>query len=341
MDYGYELAFRTQTHSPRTWFNFNHDILYISGFCETDGDDNLHSLLSGNDSWDIGQFDPVDLKKVKRLALESSGFVLNSSRLDGTLIISNILQLFTGVEELFLEECSQDTLEEEIPSRKSSRLRRRNTQSDHSQFWYHTPVLEVDALIPELFNRASLVYSTGYNYQALKAYKEDNMGDGSRFFEDVASEFKEKLTKKRDELVHINAVAPWKIPKVSIVHICCPWMCRDLFDWRWDMWNRFQTLKEEEGQNRAAEEAQRSISVPSKPIYVNDMDWIIEDLEMNTRCEDQRRIFQVTVAAPEAMTRQRTSLECEIDNTEARSHPAAMSKGTGNVNDPHQVQPSI
>ncbi|KAI3325237.1 hypothetical protein HD806DRAFT_492388 [Xylariaceae sp. AK1471] len=312
IDYGYELAFGTRTHSPRTWFNFNHDILYVSAFGVTDDDHELHSLLSGKTLWDIGQFDPVDLKKVKRLALESSALILNSPHYDGTHIVSNILQLFTGVEELFLEECSQDRLEDAIHSYKSSRPRRPNTHSGHSQFWCHTPVLEVDALIPQLFNRTSLAYSTGYDNLNLRAYKDGNMGDGSRFFDDAASEFEEELTKKRDELVHIDSIAPWNIPKISIVQICCPWMCRDLFDWRWDIWNRFQTLKEEEARNRAAEEAQRSISVPSKLIYTqyddnnsppspftekyrDDLqayedghreDWIDLRLEMNAHYED-------------------------------------------------------
>lgn len=64
-----------------------------------------------------------------------------------------------------------------------------------------------------------------------------------------------------------SSLAPWKIPKISLVCILQEWMCRALFEWRWDIWNRYQGLKKEESRSKAAEEARRSIDVPRKPIY--------------------------------------------------------------------------
>ncbi|KAI8627899.1 hypothetical protein F5Y19DRAFT_158344 [Xylariaceae sp. FL1651] len=276
IDYGYELAFRTRTHGPQTWFNFNKDVLYVSRFITDWDDQKLHSLLSGNTSWDIGQFDPVDLNRVRRLALGSSGYVAAPDSRESTHEISNILQLFTGVEELFLEECGQS----EFEYRFEDQFRRNpNMNMYHKELWCYTPVQEVDVLSRSLdalsqpYDAWLGVASAGYHNNFIKAYKAENMGDGSRFFDDIACKLEERLTKRRDELVCCGLVAPWKIPKISIVHICTPSMCRRLFDWRWRAWNHFQIIKEEESRSKAAEEACRSISIPSKLIYdENDKD---------------------------------------------------------------------
>ncbi|KAI0910465.1 hypothetical protein F4823DRAFT_589693 [Ustulina deusta] len=260
IDYGYELAFGTRTCGPRTWFNFKTDALYIGRLSDRDSEDrSTRSLLSGNSSWDIGQFEPQDLRRVRRLALESSADVVSSDCLNGTREISNILELFNGVEELLLEEHSMRGINHELS---------KYVQPDDSQLlWYYTPVLEVDVLPLTIEGSPPVLDSTGYGRRDLRSYKADNMGDGSKFFVDTARRFEEKLASRRDELVRSSSLAPWKIPKISLVCILQEWMCRALFEWRWDIWNRYQGLKKEESRSKAAEEARRSIDVPRKPIY--------------------------------------------------------------------------
>ncbi|KAI0486542.1 hypothetical protein F4859DRAFT_470685 [Xylaria cf. heliscus] len=254
IDYGYELAFRTRTCGPHVWFNFKTDILYIG----MDWNDrSYHYLLSGNESWDIGQYDPLDLKRVRRLALNSSGKVVSLRYQTGVEDISSILELFTGIEEMFLEEPGLDSLRSDFPRINDSNL------------WCYTPVLEVDVL-SSVFAQEEMLYSTGDYHGDLWQYKAENMGDGAWYFADVADEFKEKLTLRRDQIVRRESLAQWRIPEINIVYIGYPSMCRNLFKWRLDSWNRYQALKEERSRSSAAEEAHRSIDVPKRPLYHND-----------------------------------------------------------------------
>ncbi|KAK1832019.1 hypothetical protein QBC39DRAFT_433612 [Podospora conica] len=78
MSYGYQLAFGTRTAAPRTWFCFSRDVLHLP---------KLHHQWSRNvpiHSWncsyredtDLGvwDFDPQDLTRVRRLALDNVVF---------------------------------------------------------------------------------------------------------------------------------------------------------------------------------------------------------------------------------------------------------------------------
>ncbi|KAI1286582.1 hypothetical protein F5Y03DRAFT_380652 [Xylaria venustula] len=260
VEYGYELAFRTRTCGPRTWFNFKTDVLYI-GHCVSESREERSpvTLLSGNKSWDIGQFAPQDLRRVKRLALESSAKVVCSENPGGAHGISNLLQLFTGVEELYLEEYGTQDIH--------YKWERYDVPADKSQsLWCHTPLLEVDAL-STVIGHSTVLTSTGYNNADLKAYKDENMGDGSRFFVDAARNFEASLVVRRDELSSFGTSSQWEIPKVSLVHIIPEWMCRFLFTWRWDIWGKYCAFREKDSLLKAKEEARLSIDVPRRPIY--------------------------------------------------------------------------
>ncbi|KAI1203048.1 hypothetical protein F5X97DRAFT_318643 [Nemania serpens] len=262
MAHGYELTFRTRACGPRTWFNFKTDVLYLQHAREYDEEydgasahSQARSLLSGNQAWDIGQFEPVDLQRVKRLALGSSAEAVSVYG-EGVYEISNLLQLFMGVEELFLEEFSL---------RSDDRIGT-YTHPDDSGLWCYTPALEVD-IAAARFLQHYAVFSSGYGHQDWKAYKTDNMGDGSMFFIDTARKFKERLTSRRDELVLRDSLVPWKIPEISIVYIATASTCRGLFEWRWLAWGRCQAMKENQARSEAVEEARRSIDVPRRLIY--------------------------------------------------------------------------
>ncbi|KAI1118884.1 hypothetical protein F5Y14DRAFT_398054 [Nemania sp. NC0429] len=268
---GFELAFRTRTCGPRTWFNFKTDILYIKHVSEYDeeyaeeyGGEHyesarrgpVRSLLSGNKNWDIGQFEPEDLQRVKRLALGSSAEVVSYDSEKGVYEVSDSLALFTGVEELFLEE----------PSLRFDATGGTYKPTEDSYLWCYSPAVEADVLAA-IFLQRYTVESTGYRHVGLKFYKEENMGDGSRFFIDTARTFERKLASLRDVLVRRDSVVPWKIPEISIVYIASAAKCRSLFEWRWDAWNRFQTIKESQARSEAVEEARRSIDIPLRPLY--------------------------------------------------------------------------
>ncbi|KAI1736908.1 hypothetical protein F4680DRAFT_451519 [Xylaria scruposa] len=313
IDQGYELAFRTRTCGPRVWFNFKTDILYIDRYYDESPGSSVHSLLSGTELWDIGQFDPLDFKKVRRLALQSSGDLASPSTPGGVEDISAVLELFTDVEELYLEEHGQY---EESSHRCWSK------QLNGRSLWSYTPVAEVD-ILSSILECYDMLYSTGPGHRDLKAYKEANMGDGSRYFIDLAHGFEGKLASRRDELLNPRSLTWWRIPKVNIVYIGHQPMCARLFKWRWDSWNRFQAVKEAGSRSNAAEEAQRSIDIPKRPLYHrnedsppspfterfgDDMEVLQQIIAMETYnyyYEDygERRrydwIYNVTVAAPE------------------------------------------
>ncbi|KAI1120484.1 hypothetical protein F5Y10DRAFT_273030 [Nemania abortiva] len=259
MDSGYELAFRTRTCGPCTWFNFETDILYL----EWDDDDNSingrqsHSLLSGNNTWDIGQFDPQDLRRVRRLALEAGAQAASPDDQGGASSVSSILHLFGGVEELFLEE-HEMTYGDTFP--------RTRCHEDIERLWCHMPPQEVD-ILAYTFDRENLVSSAGIGHYYLKNYKTENMGDASGYFDHTAREFEKKLASKRDEYVLRDKLIPWEIPKVNIVYITYPSICRKLSKWRWETWYELQGMQEEDARDRAAEEAIRSIDVPRRMIY--------------------------------------------------------------------------
>ncbi|KAI0974375.1 hypothetical protein F4678DRAFT_422431 [Xylaria arbuscula] len=267
VEYGYELAFRTRTCSPRTWFNFKTDVLYIGYYVHESWEERSPvTLLSGNESWDIGQFEPQDLKRVKRLALESSAKVVCSQNPSGAREISNLLELLPGVEELYLEEYGTHDMHYKLERDYAQRDNSQPLWCNSRSLWCYTPVLEVDAL-STIIGCSSILTSTGYNNPDLRAYKDENMGDGSRFFVDTARNFEEALALRRDELLSFGTSSEWKVPKVSLVHIIPEWMCRGLFAWRWGIWEKHHVLKEEKYILRAKEEARLSIDVPKRPIY--------------------------------------------------------------------------
>ncbi|OTA53197.1 hypothetical protein K449DRAFT_222808 [Hypoxylon sp. EC38] len=88
--YGYQLAFGTRTHEPRTWFHFERDTLYINYHPSVEP-----QLLSGT-GWDVGLFRPADLFRVKRLALGDGSWVGAHAE------ISKLLRLIPNLEDLFL-----------------------------------------------------------------------------------------------------------------------------------------------------------------------------------------------------------------------------------------------
>ncbi|KAJ8128087.1 hypothetical protein O1611_g5548 [Lasiodiplodia mahajangana] len=259
MSAGYELTFQTRSCGPLIWFNFKTDVLFIPYFDEYRPDDRVsYSLLSGSMKWDIGQFEPRDLTRVKRLALERAGGAVISRARDDLPQISSLLHLFGNVEELFLEEGGVKRGVDLAGSRRPE---------DIEGLWSHTPPMEVDILAALSRHQDDIVHSTGFYHQDLIAYKEMNMGDGSGYFVDAARKFEERLATKRDELVRRERLTPWKIPTVKIVYIIYPSGYRKLTKWRWETWYNFQGLKEQEDRLRAAEQARRSIDVPRRPIY--------------------------------------------------------------------------
>lgn len=111
---GYELAFGTRSHGPRTWFHFGRDTLYLGerpfAYDQHRGYYRPHfvqevpgvvygELLSGG-WWDVGQFLSRDLRRIQRLILGQCA----SRSCHLSKPIANILPLVPNLRELLLEQ---------------------------------------------------------------------------------------------------------------------------------------------------------------------------------------------------------------------------------------------
>ena len=107
---GYQLAFGTRSHGPRTWFHFERDVLqlpildtsHISDHTAREID--VPTLLSGC-RYEIGQLDPNSLRRVKRLVLSDW-----RSSPDITQDVMGVISLLPNLSEIFLEEWSAEDL---------------------------------------------------------------------------------------------------------------------------------------------------------------------------------------------------------------------------------------
>ncbi len=72
--HGYQLCFGTRSAPPRTWFCPRDDVLYLS--CRFGYGEASQVLDGGN--FNVGQFLPEDLRKVRRLALDGISDTLST-----------------------------------------------------------------------------------------------------------------------------------------------------------------------------------------------------------------------------------------------------------------------
>lgn len=232
MNRGYQLAFRTRSSGPRTWFNFDRDILFLE--FDRDYFEDYRSLLSGS-PWDVGQFDPGDMQRVRKLMLERSANCLRPHKPrigdDGhDHEVSAVLRLFGGLQELLLVEWTGQDIEgwpEFSPGtwvESKNRRRDPNAVDTARELWSCIAVEEIDALLslfpPESSWRGT-VFSTGEKGELLKAYKQKN-GRSARFFRDMQLGLERRLTNHRDSVVAANrdrSITPWEIPKITAVHV--------------------------------------------------------------------------------------------------------------------------
>ncbi|KAF4487796.1 hypothetical protein FAGAP_11361 [Fusarium agapanthi] len=226
---GYQLAFRTRSHGPRTWFNFDHDALFISH-----GDDwnTKHRVVSGC-TWDIGQFHPDDMQKVKRVALEESTGSLylahpRFSRGNYKFTdISSVLRLFKHIQELLLVEWTDSHIVSFCPMKDVYDRPKRRHEYDTRCLWNYKPVSEVDVL-PEIFppteSWSPLIVASIGPYSELLNNHQDLVRNG--YFKMVLESLKEKLVRYRSSVASrhtADANAWWNVPTITTVHVMSNW----------------------------------------------------------------------------------------------------------------------
>ncbi|PLB46610.1 hypothetical protein P170DRAFT_466064 [Aspergillus steynii IBT 23096] len=242
--FGYELAFRTRSNGPRTWFNFKRDVMYLTK-SESRGRFSGTVSLSNNMFYEVGQFHPFDLTRVKRLALAYCGPLLFPWRAPSlwTEEIAQILPLFPGLSELLLAE-----LEDEDVMRWSERGPHwnRNSGSSTRERWCCLAVEEIDALLSLLSDgfRTDLG-SVGLVAEMFKEHQQRReSSDG--YFEHRRVVTEQALADARDAMIassHPIPMTPWSIPRIRAVHILPESMVPGMIQERRNAWNKFCELK--------------------------------------------------------------------------------------------------
>jgi len=191
--YGYELAFGTRTCGPRTWFCYRHDVLYLYPGNNT-------SQLLDTGGWNLGQFLPYDLTRVRCLAL------CPSSIADVDLaVVSSALRLVPGLVELFVVVCN---LNAGHPGWLAG---------DGSPWlWIEGCDVGVRGAVARVrveIECNTLLHVASERLTLGTALRESAI---SECFGEWADEWAELLRAERDKCVGTEEVAPWKIPKVRI-----------------------------------------------------------------------------------------------------------------------------
>ncbi|KAF5968652.1 hypothetical protein FBULB1_10635 [Fusarium bulbicola] len=225
----YRLAFRTRSHGPRTWFNFETDALFIS-----QGDDwgTKHRVLSGC-AWDIGQFHPIDMQKLKRIALDNSTGSLYlshpsfSERNYKLSDLSSVLRLFQHLKELLLVEWTDLYMDEIRPWNTSTAKGQKRHSYDTQYLWSYQPVSEVDASLqmfpPKDYSNTLVVTCIGPYGELLMHH---NTLQRNEYFEIVQNSLQDKLVKSRNSVVSRHKPDVdlwWEVPKVTAVHVMSNW----------------------------------------------------------------------------------------------------------------------
>ncbi|RSL78265.1 hypothetical protein CEP51_008369 [Fusarium floridanum] len=267
---GYQLAFQTRSSGPRTWFNFNRDILLIgpepqeddSSYDESTIDGSppaeLFWILSGDSLWDLGQFDPSDMRQVRKLAIRYGAEQIREFNHspnpvgDSLRELSSTLQLFTRVEQLLLVEwCAGDLTTAAAKDELGVEHRRRHAY-DTNGLWSCTDVAEVDGLLRIFSPEPSCTrYSVagGSNNCLLSDHKIAH-GNEASYFEDTHDAIRGSLAKEMARFISTemtDIVIPWKIPQLRTIHILSPLEYRALSQERLKVAQHICDLQEEWG----------------------------------------------------------------------------------------------
>ncbi|CAJ0551482.1 Ff.00g114120.m01.CDS01 [Fusarium sp. VM40] len=223
---GYRLAFSTRSSGPRTWFNYDHDILLLSreDLGQTD-----HRILSGC-HWDLSQFDPEDMRRVRRVALERStgSLFLAHPRFRETHFkfhdLTSVLRLFGHISELFLVEWTNEHMMEMCVLEDKKSLQKRHSYDSRGS-WSYQDVTEVDSLLqtfPRDGSSPCCVGSIGADGELL--YDSTDLEESS-YFKLVTTSLREQLLDRRRKLTarEANEDAWWEIPIIKTVHVMTDW----------------------------------------------------------------------------------------------------------------------
>ncbi|KAI1082150.1 hypothetical protein F5B20DRAFT_24104 [Whalleya microplaca] len=252
--HGYQLAFQTRTNGPRTWFHFGKDILYLEYGRQWPPDE--PGFLCSAASY-MGQFEPSDMRKVKRVALARATFPYTYQ---GTIEhVTAVLRLMPAIEEWIAVEWNPyDFIDTEASFRISHAtpapgdIHLAQDQAKARKIrepWQAVPAEDIDVLFCPKFTESQFenyLTADGIREDAVRSFVEDNGGSADGFYEHYSRLAEERLKESKEQILGRDQSAiSWNIPKVTVWHVCRPVMARAITRERRRAWETWLRLKEE------------------------------------------------------------------------------------------------
>ncbi|KAJ3549227.1 hypothetical protein NM208_g618 [Fusarium decemcellulare] len=259
--WGYELAFRTRSYGPRTWFHFGRDILQVPKM-ETDHLENEASakILSGC-SWDIGQFDPACLQRVRRLVLSTC-----APPNDDAAEFVGVISLFPNLKDLFLEEWRAEELAtwfNEGDARLNAWSVNHSDQAEdalHREPLSFVPSEHIDAVIStswvDTFSDSGPYFGPYHARPDVQitpfpkivglSIQRDRELDAQRVARGLAAR------------INVSGNRHWRLPAIKYIHTCPESLCQRLIRNRHQFWQAYVQLKEARNRGSDVERADMS-----------------------------------------------------------------------------------
>lgn len=194
-------------------------------------------MLSGC-SWEVGQFDPNDLRRIKQLVMGRR----RSAIADFVASIGSLFPLLPNLRQVFFEEWDQEELDNWFGSTDE---KTRNVHSTR-QIWKCVPPEEIDAAIVVYSSyETSLPFHTDISAASLGSFLSDidKKSRSYSYFEDLAKQFEDILSERRQDHRR-RSDADWNIPKVAFVHVCSESIAQRFVQGRLAFWHYYRELKE-------------------------------------------------------------------------------------------------
>ncbi|KAI0381951.1 hypothetical protein F5Y04DRAFT_253657 [Hypomontagnella monticulosa] len=263
MNSGYQLAFGSRSHEPRTWFHYGHDVLYLSPITPWYSQD-----LLDNGPWGTGQFDVDSLQQVRNLALAGGCSTHEGDR----NIMQSTLSLLPRLEKLYLVEWGKDEFDEfsqgiPVRGRRSSSPQKASTPYER-ELWRCMPIEEIDILFQVsegYLYRSGHMVCAGGDGEALMRFR----GLDGEYFQTVIDVIVKHIVENGDGgwTTEGETPNPKQIPSVEIVHICKESVAIRLFQDRQKFWEEYCLLKERYARRNQHRRTHPSSSVNPGPLY--------------------------------------------------------------------------
>ncbi|KAK4444719.1 hypothetical protein QBC34DRAFT_414544 [Podospora aff. communis PSN243] len=250
VEYGYQLAFRTPFAEPRTWFHFDHDVVYMNG---SPPDTAWERIYLNERHWvDCPRcrcpihtrfLDSYDLVRIRRLALIDTDFpsdfeVTVSFEIQSPpMELTSALQHCQHLEELFLVQ--ERVSRHETLCRFSGRLfGGRGIQETTLETWELMECDEADVMPPLIAEKTRdirLVHSIvsklsnaipdpWWRYAMFIVWRDTHGGSHEGFFEHYSLKAEEALRRQRDQYLEESPryTESWNIPKLRFAIVGRP-----------------------------------------------------------------------------------------------------------------------